>query len=460
MKKNFKLFGSALIVLFAMFSCEKNEMNLIPESVELKRANNGMIKSYDNTMVLKWNEELGAAVDRKMPPPAESRIYTMVTLAVHDALNNVVPKFETYALDNSWNDGKEVSKKTIYPVADAAVAKAAHDVLVALFPLSNPNADELLTTCLSEIEDSELKDMGVQIGTDAAAAVLSKRQGDVLPVFQVIEQGTEPGEYRSTPPFLFPNPPVWNANSAYAPYWGQTEPFGILSGDQFRPNPPHAVTSPEYTADYNEVKLLGNNSSAERTAEQTEMVIFLTESMPSMLNRVAKAMVVNEKLNGFDAARLLALTQMTVADAIICSFDGNYHYRFWRPLTAIQQGENDNNPDTEGDPSWGPVTAARVTPAIPSYPSAYSAAGRGGAELFKMYFGTDKKSFTIESHMTAGERSYTSFSQFATDMGISRIYGGHNFRNDHLAGDKIGREVAKYVFENNLKELKPNQLVK
>ncbi len=455
MKKNFKIIGCTLIVCIAMAACEKYESDPVLDNGELKRANNGMIKSYDNTMVLKWDEALIMAIDNKRPLAIESRIYAMVSLAMHDALNNVVPKYETYALDNSWNDGKEVSKKTIYSAADAAVAQAAHDVLVTLYPLSQQYADDLLASCLYDIEDSEYKDKGIQIGKDAAQAILIKRQNDVLPIFETYPQGTQPGEYRSYPPFSFANPPVWPENAVYGPSWGDTEPFGVLSGDQFRPAPPYPINSPEYTADYNEVKTVGSNSSTERTQEQTNMVIFFTENMPSMMNRVARAVIINEELNGFEAARLLALTHMTTADVIICSFDAEYYYKFWRPVTAIKEGDNDGNDDTEGDLAWAPVTAARAVPPVPSYSSAYSAAGKAGADLFKMFIGTDEMSFTVGSYtMPGAERSYTKFSSFATDMGSSRIYGGHNFRNDHLAGETMGSEIAKFVFENNLQQLK------
>lgn len=460
MKKNVKLFGSALILCAAMISCENNELELEPESGDLKKANMGMIKSYENTMVLKWNEAFSIAIDSKMPLARESRIYAMVSLAVHDALNNVVPKYETYAMDNSWNDGKEVSKKTIYSAADAAVAQAAHDVLVTVYPLSKPNADNLLSDCLSSIEDSEYKDMGIQIGKDAAQAMLIKRQNDVLPIFETYPQGTQPGEYRSYPPFTNATP-VWPGNAVYGPSWGDIEPFGILSGDQFRPAPPYEINSPEYTADYYEVKTLGSNSSPVRTPEQTSNVVFFTENMPSMMNRVAKAMIINEELDGYEAARLLALTHMTVADAIICAFDGNFHYNFWRPVTAIHEGVNDGNADTVGDPTWAPVTAARATPPVPSYPSGYSVAGKAGTEMFKIFFGTDEKSFTVGSYTLPGtERSFTKFSGLATEMGISRIYGGHNFRNDQIAGELMGKKIAKFVYENNLKELKVSQLKK
>lgn len=173
------------------------------------------------------------------------------------------------------------------------------------------------------------------------------------------------------------------------------------------------------------------------------------------MNSVAREMAVQEKLNGWEAARLFALIHMAGADAIICAFDGPYHYNFWRPVTAITQGEYDGNDDTEGETSWIPLLSARPTPPLPSYPLGYAAVGNAGAEVFKMFFKTDKKSFTVGSYsLPRKQRSYTSFSQLADEMGVSRIYTGHNFRNDKIAGDKMGRAVGKFVFRNNLRELK------
>lgn len=405
-------------------------------------------------MVLNWTEALSMAIDNRLPAPAESRVYAMVTLAVHDALNNVVPEYETYALDNSWNDGKEVSKKTIGQAADAAVAQAAHDVLVALVPAWTVNADNLLQASLLDIEESEVKSLGIQIGKDAAAAVLTKRQNDVLPGFASYPQGTLPGEYRSTLPFAVANP-VWPDNSVYGQDWGETEPFGTLTGDQFRPEPPHEIDSPDYTADYNEVKILGSNSSTVRSPEQTAMAIFLTDNMPSIMNRVARSVALSEELNGWETARLFALVQMAVADALIAAMEGAYYYNFWRPVTAIQNGETDGNNDTAGDPGWIPLLSARPTPPLPSYPSGYAAAGSAGAQVFKLFFGTDNISFTIGSYSLPGtERTYTQFSQLAAEMAQSRIYAGHNFRNDNVAGRQLGKALGKYVFTRNLEEIK------
>lgn len=224
-------------------------------------------------------------------------------------------------------------------------------------------------------------------------------------------------------------------NGLFFPFWGQTTPFGILSGDQFRPAPPYAIGSPEYTGDYNEVKIWGSNTSLLRSPEQTNMSVFVTDGMPGMMNRVSRYMAVQENLNGWETARLFALVQMAEADAIISAFDGLYYYNFWRPFAAIHEGENDGNNDTEGDITWIPLRP--VTPAIPTYPSPYAFAGTARAEMLKMFFGTDSKTFVVGSYNLPGvERSYTSFSQLAEEMAISRIYVGHGFRNDITAGKK------------------------
>lgn len=445
MKKSLTNCGLALLMSVALIACEQIEMTPTTNFGELKRANNGMIKSYSNETILKWNELLSQSIDSKMPAPAESRIYAMVTIAVHDALNNVVPEYETYAMDNSWNDGKMVSKKTISAVADAAVSQAAHDVLVALYSDALQSADDLLASVLTGIDDSELKDQGIQIGIDAASAMLAKRANDVLPAFMPVIQGTEPGQYRSTVPFTA-------TGLSYGQGWGQTTPFGVMSGDQFRPDPPFAVNSPEYTADYNEVKAWGSNTSSLRTSEQTAMSLFVTDNMPCLLNKVARSVAVQQELDGWETARLFALLQMAEADMLICTFEAIYYYKFWRPVTAINQGANDGNDDTEGDAAWIPLLSARITPPLPTYPSSYAAGGTAAEIIFNLFFGKKDIPFSITSYTLPGvERNYSSVSQLAEEMNVSRVYVGHSFRNDGTVGGKMGVEIGQFVFENNLR---------
>jgi hypothetical protein len=451
MKTNLLLFGSSLVMCVAMIACENKD----PNPVDLKSVSDGIIKSYDNAVVLKWDESLSLAVDNKMPAASESRIYTMVTLAMHDALNNVIPMYETYALDNSGVDKKDVSKENIHLIADAAVAQAAHDVLVALAPGSAASADSLLTECLAQIEESEFKARGIQTGKDAAQAVLADRQDDPLLIFATYPQGTEPGQYRSTMPYSAPNPPVWPENSAYAPGMGAFRPFGIETSDQFRARPPYSLDSPEYKTDYDEVKRFGGNNSTERIQEQADMGLFFLDNVSNSLNRVARIMAVQEGLNGWATARLLALIEMTQFDALLSSFEGKYYYTRWRPITAIRSGDDDGNMETSGDPSWSILQAARATPPTPTYPSTHAETSGAGAEIFKLFFNKDNKPFTIGSYSLPGaERNFASFSEFASECSESRIYIGYHFRDDIVQGESNGRELAKYVFANNLRELK------
>jgi hypothetical protein len=444
MKTNLKLFGSTLLMCIAMIACEKDEINMRSEFDDLKKANNGMIKSYNNTMVLKWNQLLSKAIDQKMPQPAEAKIYVMYYLAVHDALNNVVPKYETYALDNSNVNFKDISKKNIYSIADAAVAQAAHDVFVMLVPAWTVKADSMLEANLADIEESEFKNRGIQTGKDAAAALFAKREGEAGFGFSLYPVGTLPGEYRPTLPNL----------NVYGATLDQLKPFGMISADQFRAVPPMDLNSPKYLTEFNEVKSLGSNSSVARTPEQTEIGLFCIDNVCNSMNRVTRFMAEQEKLDGWETARLMALTQMAVMDAYISSFEGKYHYNRWRPITAIQNGDSDGNDNTSGDPSWTILSAAGATPPTPTYPSTHAECGGAGTEILKQFFKTDKKSFTIGCYKLPDvTRSYKSFSEFSSELAVSRIYIGYHFRNDIEQGEKKGKELGKYVFENNLREL-------
>lgn len=453
-------FTLALGVLSLLFSCAKDELEVEDSSatdLSFKNYNNGMIKSYGSETLLKWNELLGSNIDEKMPPPPETKIYSMVTIAMHDALNNVVPKYETYALDNSMVDASDVSKKNIYALADAAVSQAARDVLVALYAPSTTSADALLAEILSSIPDEESKAKGIEIGKAAAAAILQKRQSDFPFVFSAyIAASNEPGVYQADyAPYAFPNPPIWPANAVFAVNLGDLTPFGINSSDQFLEGSPYPVNSLEYTKDYNEVKSLGCVNCPDRTAEQTEIRDFWFEHTSSSVNRIARTLIVKEELNGWEAARLIALIEMSQMDAFIASFEEKDQFKFWTPITAIRRGDDDGNTATTGDPGWSTIMT-RPTPPVYEFPSTMSYAAAASAEIFRLFFGTDNYTFTVTSpyYLPGVERTMHSFSQISEENGLSRIYLGHNFRHAIDVGEDHGIELGKYIFENNFRELK------
>ena len=415
-------------IALGIVSCKKDKNNQ-PDITD----------TYNATMVLKWNEAGTNAVVRAggAQPMPESRMYAMINLTMHDALNSIVAKYDTYA-------GVGATDPESNP--DAAVAQSAHDVILALFPAQQTSLDSLLSVCLADI--SVGKDKGITLGKSVAKAMLDKRTGDGASTAQFpYTPGTLPGEYRPTPPF---DGPPFNG-LVVLPGWGKVKPFGVQTSDQFRAPAPYAINSDAYTADYNEIKTMGCMNCTARSADQTQIGIFWLDNVPLSWNRIARNAIIQEKLGGWKAARLLGLLQMAEADANISAFDGKYFYKFWRPITAVRLGETDGNPNTAGDATWNLL--APPTPPVPDYPSNHATDGGAAAEIMKNFFKTDNFAFTCTSNALPGvTRSFTNFSDAAREVSLSRIYVGFHFRNAVMHGEAQGRKVGSYIFLNALKE--------
>jgi hypothetical protein len=402
--------------------------------------------------VVAGNAALACGISPGANPLHESRMYAITHLAVHDALNAIDRRSRPYALD-----------VRVQPVAsvDAAVAAAARGVLVVLLgqvsaPFNCSGAiapvEAAYTAALGAIPASVAKDAGLQIGEAAAAAILGLRanDGSDTPLLDfAYPQGTQPGEYRFTP----------NFNFVFAPGWADVTPFVLHQASQFRPGqPPYAVTSRAYADDYDEVKMLGARIGSTRSADETETALFWVESSPLQWNRIARTVSAARGLDPWENARLFGLLNMALADGYIGSFEAKAHYNFWRPVTAIQNGDADGNPSTLGDPLWEPLVD---TPPIPDYDSAHSVEGAAASEVFQRFFGTDDISFTTCSlTLPAGStcsdpapvlRSFSSFSQAAEENGRSRILVGFHFRHAVEAGLAHGRQIGKRAAELFLK---------
>ena len=396
-----------------------------------------------------WNVNANRAVNATCIGPSgnglyESRLYAMVHIAIHDAVNAIERRSRPYAYD---------AQAVSYASFDAAVATAARDVLldvIGRLPAdcigTGPATVEAdYTAALSAIPPGPSRAAGVEVGQAAARAILLLRQHDgseqplVDPDFP---QGTEPGEYRFTPdvPFVF------------LPGWGRVTPFVLKHAAQFRPEPPYHVRSKKYAADVHEVQELGGNGTttpSTRTADQTEIGLFWLESSPQSWNRIARTVSDAQALDLWENARLFALLNVAMADGYIGSWDTKYHYRFWRPVTAIHLGDSDGNPLTIGDPTWTPL---QLTYPIPDYDSGHAVQGGVAAEILKRFFGTDQVSFaacsfTLPSGSTCADagavyRSYSSFSQDAEENSLSRIYVGIHFRKAVEEGERHGRRIA------------------
>jgi hypothetical protein len=460
-----------VMALVWIYSCQKTEAPEEQFKNSMRPAHAGF---NENDMVLHWNENVSRVIARSGGnPPIYSRHYTMTQLAVHDALNSIVPKYQTYAL-------KDERDKDADP--DAAIAAAAYwtikkiDAFLKTFPpgttglalqTGGNNWDGWYAASLSQVPDGDGKIRGIALGIKAAEAIMAKRAGDGFAQARVVYvngSGIIPaaGIYRPTiaqAPIPFPT-----THTGGLPYWAiYMKGFAVTSSDQFRSPAPPALTSNEYAQDYNEVKTLGARVGSTRTADQTLMANYWQETPINLWNRFARQAILNKRMDAWRSARLLALTNVAIFDGLLTVFDGMHHYYRWRPESAIRSMQDDGNAMTEGQADWMPfVTDIKVgpppqtsTPPIPEYPASNSAIGSAAAELMKHFFETDETSIDLvtEDVLTAGtSRHFSSFSQAANEYGDSRIYAGFNFRFSINAGDELGRKVGKYSFENLLKE--------
>jgi len=399
--------------------------------------------------VLDWNETAASAAfaagldnltDGCVDALHESRIFAMMHAAIHDALNAIERRSQPYALDAQAPAGSS---------PEAAVAAAAHDVLLAVFPqlpsnlgLTPAAATDLVETtyitALAAIPDTPAKAQGILIGQAAAAAILVLREADgsdALFLDFAYVPGPNPGDFQLIPGFPF----------AAAPAWGDVTPFVLTSSSQHRPKDPYELSSKKYAADFNEVKSLGAVNSSTRTAEQTEIALFWIEGAPQGWNRIARIVSAQYGLDLWENARLFGLLNLASADGYIADFENKYFFKFWRPITAIRAADTDGNPDTVADPMWDSL---RGTPPAPDYTSGHSVEGGAMSEVLTRFFGT-QVSFSTSSTMQPGvTRSFTSFSQAAEENGNSRIYVGFHFRHAVTEGIKLGNKVGEVAFNH------------
>lgn len=385
--------------------------------------------------VLTWNlQALDAVKATSTPPPVASRAFAMAHAAAVDALDAVSPTFTAYAYRGTADD--------LGGSPEAAVAQAAHDVLVWLFPARQGLLDAQLTASLAAIPPGTAKDKGIAAGQASAAVMLAVRAAD---------DGTQPL------PAPAPGPGVWVPTPpAFAPFllpsWGQVRPFTMTSGSQFREGPPPPLNSPKYAKALSEVKALGQSTSTVRTADQTQIALFWadgagTVTPPGHWNQIARAISQDQGLSLAANARLFALLNLAEADAAISAWDMKATYYFWRPITAIR---------TTSDAGWTPLIA---TPPFPSYTSGHSTFSDAAAKILAMYFGNDVFSFTTTSDAMPGvERSFRKFSDAAVEAGWSRIYGGIHYPFDDRTTEKPGRKLARQAFQTFIRPLSKQEI--
>jgi RHS repeat-associated protein len=381
-------------------------------------------------VVTEWNAIALEAIrtDRTAPPRA-AYILAMVHTSIFDAVAAIDQKYDVYQID-----------VTAAPNAspEAAAIAAAHRILVHYFPHQQAVLDLAYTQALAKIQDGTAENDGIALGVFVAHQMLAFRANDGTEAVVAETPSTELGQWRPTLP---------KYEGAALPQWPDVQPFALVDGAQFRPDGPPALDSTQYAADYIQTKDLGAKNSTTRTADQTQIAKFWadgagTYTPPGHWNQIAQAAAANSGNSLIDNARLFALLDVSLADSGIAAWDAKYQYDFWRPITAIQQGEVDGNPFTLGDPTWTPLIN---TPPFPEYVSGHSTFSGAASTILTNAFGSNYSFTTTSYGLTGITRSFTSFDQAADQAGMSRIYGGIHFNSANQDGLALGREVGSYV---------------
>ena len=385
-----------------------------------------------------------AAANPAHPPPVTFIDMAIVQAAIYDAVQAIERRYKPYHVEIEGASGSPA----------AATAKAARDVLVNLFPDQTPTIDNIYNQYLIDHSLSPA-DPGVAVGATAASGIIALRANDgrFPPGQMPFVGGSNPGEWRPTDSFIG-TPPAPPPFSPMAARWvANVTPFALKSGDQFRAGPPPPLTSHNYTRDYNEVKAMGARFNSSRTDEQTDLALFWASNYVALWNRALRDIAEAQNLNIGDSARLFALVNLAMADAIVTAWDSKVAHVFWRPLTAIRSGNDDTNPDTVGDSEWQPLIN---NPNYPDHTSGANNNSGAATRMLELFFGTNEMSFIVKTTNAAAiqqTRTYSRFSDAAQDVVDARIYEGIHFRFADEDARKQGRHVAQWVFDHFLKPL-------
>jgi membrane-associated phospholipid phosphatase len=323
-----------------------------------------------------------------------------------------------------------------------ALNSAARYIAGQLHPSRVGKFDEVYSQIRKGIPEADDNSAAERLGAEIGKAWIDWRSDDGHSTTVPYIPKTEPGAWRRTMPFFRP-PDL--------PAWCFVTPFSMVSGAQFRPPGPPRLDSPKFAEDYNELVKWGGINSTSRTPEQTESAKFwsdfsYTVTPPGHWNQVAQEVSTTAKLSIPEKVRLFAILNIAMADSAIACWEAKYYYNFWRPVTAIRMGDTDNNPNTIPDKNWRPLLN---TPAFPEYVSGHSAFSAAAATVLGGFLKSDHYHFTVPSDSLPGQKkSYDSFMACATEISLSRMYGGIHFPSALTDGMEMGRKIGNHVLSN------------
>lgn len=363
------------------------------------------------------------------------RTLTMVHLSIHDLLNVINPRYETYAYHIK------------HPEADpvAAISQVTRRILENAYPDRKDTIDLICNKWLIPIKTSISKQQGIDLGNAVAHSYINLRNGDGHEKQGDYTPMSKPGDYQYTP--------GWN-NWVLKPDFNFARPFALDTVNQFRSPPPPDLESDTYTASYREVKTYGEKYSQIRSEDQTNYARWWAEFAEHSWNRIGRITARAHNLSIHETARMFALINMDIYDIYLASLESKYYYDTWRPYTAIRQAELDGNPATDPDHDWEPEM---LTPPWPEYPSAHAAVAAGGAEIVSRIYGTAEISFMMESITAlpqAKTRYFSNLDSAAQECADSRIMNGYHFRFATKEGLRQGRKIAKFILDHYLRPVK------
>ena len=375
-------------------------------------------------VITDWDEK-ALAVVAPMPPYNAQRLIGMVHLAMFDAVNSIERRYRPYLVELK---AEPTTSK------EAAAAAAAATILATLDPKTASDMKTALATYLASIPDGKDKLNGVELGEAVAVRIFGARINDGSEEPDAYRPRTTPGVYVPTP---------ITAGSM----WPNMKPFAMIKGSQFRPDPPIALNSNEWAADFNELKDYGGKTSTKRSAQQTEIARFWLMTGPRAYHPLVRELVTTKGMSVVDSARFMALVTVGLNDALIAVFDAKYHYNFWRPITAIRNGDIDENPATDREATWQPIDN---TPMHPEYPCAHCILSGSVAGVVKAVLGgEDIPEVAMTSTTASGvTHRWTNLTAFTEEVANARIWAGFHYRFSTRVGTNMGHQIGEYVVKN------------
>ena len=366
------------------------------------------------------------------PPPVTQLYLGFVSAAMYNAVVTIDGRFAPYTTQ---------PRAHAHASPEAAAATAAYRVLSVYFPASAEQLTADYQASLTRIPNGVGKVHGIRVGEDAARAIVRLREGDGRDANITLKVPPAPGVWRPTPPAFAP---------MLAPWLGFVRPLLLASPTQLPLPGPDPLTSTTYTRDFNEVKAIGAAASATRTPAQTETARFWNDSVPVQFQAAFRDLATRHRLDIDHSARMLAILNMTAADAAITCWRAKYDVPYWRPSTAIQLADTDGNPATIADPSWTPLVA---NPPYPEYPSGHACLTGAITSGLGSLLGPQNIDLVVSSAVTGTTRHYATERALDQETMNARVWLGIHFRKAVVDGNRLGHRVSRWALRHYFQPL-------